>query len=120
MSNCFEKYDVGNNNHSIDILSSRALAQLYETLGFNNIDFEKTLSEDIKTKELLMNGDNIGLTFAESPLIRKSFMKIKPKTVDEIAIVYPLFVQQQKILETSKKLKNLIICLCLMMMLLIY
>ena len=80
------KYDVGNNNQfKIDILSSRALAQLYETLGFNNIDFEKHY-EDIKTKELLMNGDNIGLTFAESPLIRKSFMKIKPKTVDEIAI----------------------------------
>jgi DNA polymerase III, alpha subunit len=33
-----------------------------------------------------MSGNNIGLTFAESPLIRKSFMKIKPKTVDEIAI----------------------------------
>ena len=80
------KYDVGNNNQfKIDILSSRALAQLHQALGFNNIDFEKHY-EDPKTKEILMNGDNIGLTFAESPLIRKSFMKIKPKTVDEIAI----------------------------------
>jgi len=80
------KYDVGNNNQfKIDILSSRALAQLHQALGFKSIDFEKHY-EDIKTKELLMNGDNIGLTFAESPLIRKSFMKIKPKTVDEIAI----------------------------------
>ncbi len=80
------KYDVSNNNQfKIDILSSRALAQLYQTLNFENIDFEKHY-EDNKTKELLMSGNNIGLTFAESPLIRKSFMKIKPKTVDEIAI----------------------------------
>ena len=80
------KYDVGNNKQfKIDILSSRALAQLHQSLGFKNIDFEQHY-EDIKTKELLMKGDNIGLTFAESPLIRKSFMKIKPKTVDEIAI----------------------------------
>ena len=80
------KHDVSNNKQfKIDILSSRALAQLYQSLGFKNINFEKHY-EDNKTKELLMNGDNIGLTFAESPLIRKSFMKIKPKTVDEIAI----------------------------------
>ena len=80
------KHDVSSNNQfKIDILSSRALAQLYQSLGFKNINFEKHY-EDSKTKELLMNGDNIGLTFAESPLIRKSFMKIKPKTVDEIAI----------------------------------
>ena len=80
------KYDVGNNNQfKIDILSSRALAQLHQALGFKYIDFEKHY-EDQKTKEVLMNGDNIGLTFAESPLIRKSFMKIKPKTVDQIAI----------------------------------
>ena len=80
------KHDVSSNNQfKIDILSSRALAQLYQSLGFKNINFEKHY-EDSKTKELLMNGDNIGLTFAESPLIRKSFMKIKPKSVDEIAI----------------------------------
>ena len=80
------KHDVSNNNQfKIDILSSRALAQLYQTLDFESIDFEKHY-EDTKTKELLMSGNNIGLTFAESPLIRKSFMKIKPKTVDEIAI----------------------------------
>lgn len=80
------KHDISDNNQfKIDILSSRALAQLYQSIGFKNINFEKHC-EDIKTKQLLMNGDNIGLTFAESPLIRKSFMKIKPKTVDEIAI----------------------------------
>lgn len=80
------KHDVSaNNQFKIDILSSRALAQLFQTLNYRTIDFEKHY-EDTKTKELLMSGNNIGLTFAESPLIRKSFMKIKPKTVDEIAI----------------------------------
>ncbi len=80
------KHDVSaNNQFKIDILSSRALAQLHQTLNYITIDFEKHY-EDTKTKELLMIGNNIGLTFAESPLIRKSFMKIKPKTIDEIAI----------------------------------
>lgn len=80
------KVDVSKNKQfKIDILSSRALAQLHEALGYKNLDFEENYEDEV-TKKLLSSGDNIGLTFAESPLIRKSFMKIKPKTVDEIAI----------------------------------
>lgn len=80
------KVDVSKKNQfKIDILSSRALAQLHEALDYKHLDFEKHY-EDEATKRLLSMGDNIGLTFAESPLIRKSFMKIRPKSVDEIAI----------------------------------
>jgi len=80
------KMDISKNKQfKIDILASRALSQLYETLNTFQIDFEKHY-EDPKTKQLLSSGNNIGLTFAESPLIRKAFMKIAPKTVEEIAI----------------------------------
>ena len=80
------KIDISKNKQfKIDILSSRALSQLYETLNTLSINFEENY-EDEKTKLLLSSGNNIGLTFAESPLIRKTFMKIRPKTVEEIAI----------------------------------
>lgn len=69
----------------IDILSSRGLAQLFEGVNYHSIDFENIINDNNVFK-LLSNGDNIGLTFAESPLIRKAFMKIKPKSVYDIAI----------------------------------
>ena len=106
------KYDVGENKQfKIDILSSRALAQLHQTLGFKYIDFEKHY-EDTETKHLLMKGDNIGLTFAESPLIRKSFMKIKPKTVDEIAICLSIIrpaAKDSRNFEEVEDLKNMFV-----------
>jgi hypothetical protein len=44
------KHDVSaNNQFKIDILSSRALAQLYQTLNYTTIDFEKHY-EDTKQK----------------------------------------------------------------------
>jgi hypothetical protein len=80
------KIDISKNKQfKIDILASRALSQLYETLNTLSINFEDHY-EDEKTKLLLSSGNNIGLTFAESPLIRKAFIKISPKTVEEIAI----------------------------------
>ena len=35
---------------------------------------------------MLQNGDNLGVTLAESPLMRKAFMKIKPESIKDIAI----------------------------------
>jgi DNA polymerase III alpha subunit len=71
-------------NFKIDILSSRCLTQLYEACNFTDIDFEKCINDN-KTANLFTKGDNIGITLAESPLIRKSLMKIQPKSVDDIA-----------------------------------
>ena len=36
--------------------------------------------------EMLASGDNIGITLGESPLMRKAFMTIKPKTISDIAV----------------------------------
>ena len=69
----------------IDILSSRGLAQLYECNNYSLINFERFL-DDNKTKLMLENGFNIGLTLAESPLMRKAMLKVKPKNVHDIAI----------------------------------
>ena len=38
----------------------------------------------------MCGGDNIGITLAESPLIRKCFIKIKPKCINDVAICLSL------------------------------
>ena len=73
----------------IDILSSRALAQINYIYNAQEINFE-TIEHCDKTYELLCSGDNIGLILAESPLIRKAFLKIQPKTVEDIALCLAL------------------------------
>ena len=80
------KYDVANEkNFKIDILSSRALSQCYESNNLKPIDFENFIF-DSKTCYMLQKGDNIGITLAESPLMRKALLCIKPKTIQQIAI----------------------------------
>ena len=69
----------------IDILSSRGISQLIYICGKKNIDFNDC-PYDEKTYNLLQTGDNIGITLAESPLMRKALLKIKPKTIDDIAL----------------------------------
>ena len=80
------KYEISNFEiFKIDILSSRGLAQLYEALDFPPvIDFEK-FYHDENVFNLLSNGNNIGITFAESPLIKKAFLKYKPNSILDIA-----------------------------------
>ena len=80
------KVDVSNNkNFKIDILSSRALSQLYYCNSFQNIDFNMNIG-DQKTIDLLARGDNIGITLAETPLMRKALLLVKPKSVKDLAI----------------------------------
>ena len=80
------KHDVSDNkSFKIDILSSRGLSQLYYCHRFNTIDFNINIG-DKKTIELLCNGDNIGITLAETPLMRKALMLIKPKNINDLAV----------------------------------
>ena len=81
----YDKNDVAKTkNFKIDILSSRGISQLIGICGkeidFNNCPFD----ED--TYNMLKNGNNIGVTLAESPLMRKAMMKIKPKSVHDLAV----------------------------------
>lgn len=72
-------------NFKIDILSSRGLSQLYEINKFELIPFEE-FSYDKKTFDMLHNGDNLGITLAESPLMRIAFIKFKPNSLHDIAV----------------------------------
>ena len=74
-----------NKNFKIDILSSRALSQLYYCRNFETIDFYSNIG-DQKTIDLLSSGDNIGITLAETPLMRKALLLIKPKSIIDVAI----------------------------------
>ena len=79
------KADIGNDKRfKVDILSSRGLSQLHDSMGFRPIDFDANV-EDTKTRELLCAGDNVGITLAESPLMRKAFLKFQPKSVEDVA-----------------------------------
>jgi hypothetical protein len=82
------KQDVAKDaNFKIDVLSSRALAQLQDArkyAGLPPVDFE-AFPTDAPTAALFRRGDNIGITLAESPLIRKAFMKLRPSTIDGVA-----------------------------------
>lgn len=83
---CLNKKDISNEKiFKIDILSSRGLAQLYECNNYHRINFEEEF-KDKKTSKLLSDGHNIGITLGESTLIRKYFMKIKPKNIKDVAI----------------------------------
>jgi hypothetical protein len=72
-------------NFKIDILSSRGLSQLYEINKFKLINFEEFVY-DKKTFDMLHSGDNIGITLAESPLMRIAFIKFKPTTLHDLAV----------------------------------
>ena len=80
----YDKNDVSKEkNFKIDILSSRGISQLIDICG-RDIDF-KDCPYDKKTYDLLLSGNNIGITLAESPLMRKALLKIKPQNVSDIA-----------------------------------
>jgi hypothetical protein len=81
----FDKRDVSKtSNFKIDILSSRGISQLMQISG-ENIDFNEC-PYDEETYNMLGSGDNIGVTLAESPLMRKALIKIKPKSIHDLAI----------------------------------
>ena len=69
------KVDISKNKQfKVDILSSKALTQLYACYNYKDFSIDNIVF-DKKTYDLLSNGDNIGITLAESPLIRKAFIK---------------------------------------------
>ena len=83
---CLNKKDISSEKiFKIDILSSRGLAQLSDCTNNTYINFEEEFN-DKKTSILLSSGNNIGITLGESILIRKYFMKIKPKNIHDVAL----------------------------------
>ena len=71
----------------IGILSNRALAQLND---LSNQPLNDYPEEDQATSDLLSRGDNMGITIAESPAMRKIFTSMKPKTRSDVAFALAL------------------------------
>lgn len=73
----------------IDILSNRGLAQLIETQREPKglLDYPE---RDGPTERLLAKGENLGLTFGESRGMRKLFLGMKPRHMDDLAILLAL------------------------------
>jgi DNA polymerase III alpha subunit len=84
----YNKDDIADEGlFKIDILSNRGLSQLFET---NEMDIEDYPETDINITKLFERGRNIGLTFAESPAMRKVLCQIKPKNYMDIAFALAL------------------------------
>lgn len=66
----------------VDILSNRGLTQLF---GISDQAIEDYPDNDPKIEELLCKGKNIGLTFGESPLVKKLCCFVKPKNIKDLA-----------------------------------
>lgn len=88
----------------IDILSNRGLAQLFD---ISKIDIENYPQHDSNVLSLLSKGKNIGITFAESPAMRKIFIALKPKSIDDIAKALALVRPMAKDLK-NEYLKGLV------------
>jgi len=71
----------------IDILSNRGLAQLFD---ISETPIEKYPKEDNEITNLFKKGRNIGLTFAESPAMKKLLALVKPKNIMDIAFCLAL------------------------------
>lgn len=84
----FNKEDVASSGlFKIDILSNRGLAQLFD---ISDHPIEKYPKEDSLITKLFKKGNNIGLTFAESPAMRKLLALVKPKNMMDIAFCLAL------------------------------
>ncbi len=73
----------------IDILCNRGLAQLVEAQKEERalLDYPE---RDGPTERMLAKGENLGLTFGESRGMRKLFIGMKPRHMDDIAILLAL------------------------------
>ena len=100
----YDKRDVSKTkNFKIDILSSRGISQLIDIVG-NDIQFDQC-PYDKKTYELLQRGDNIGITLAESPLMRKALLTLKPNSIKDIAICLAIIRPAAK--DTRKQINEI-------------
>ena len=71
----------------IDILSNRGLTQLFD---ISKKSIEDYPAEDLATELLFHEAHNIGLTFAESPIMRKAIMILKPNCIKDLALCLAL------------------------------
>jgi DNA polymerase III alpha subunit len=84
----YNKEDVADSGlFKIDILSNRGLSQLFD---INNQPIESYPLEDSNITKIFTKGFNIGLTFAESPAMRKILASVKPKTPMDVAFCLAL------------------------------
>ena len=107
------KYDVSEQKtFKIDILSSRALSQLYYCRHFKEIDFNSHVGDEA-TIALLCSGNNVGITLAETPLMKKALILVQPKTIMDLAIclaiIRPAAKDAKKEFEMGKVKKHTMI-----------
>jgi DNA polymerase-3 subunit alpha len=72
----------------IDVLSNNGLSQC---ITINpDLEIDSFTFDDPKVYEALANGDNLGITYAESRGMNKIFTQLKPKNLEDIAVTLAL------------------------------
>jgi DNA polymerase III alpha subunit len=72
----------------IDLLSNRGLAQLAQIAPTRPLT--EYPDNDYKIEKLFQKGENIGITFGESRGMRKLFMEMRPKSMNDVAVALAL------------------------------
>lgn len=68
----------------IDILSNRGLSQIYELAPEQPLcDYPPN---DERVWELFARGDTLGITYAETPAMRKVYMALRPRNLSDLAL----------------------------------
>jgi DNA polymerase III alpha subunit len=79
----YNKDDIDNKSiFKVDILSNRGLTQLFD---ISKMEIENYPDNDEKVIKLLCSGKNIGLTFCESPGMKKVLVLNQPKNIYNLA-----------------------------------
>ena len=78
----------------IDVLSNNGLSQCIEINP--EVATDAFTFDDPDVFEALSSGNNLGITYAESRGMNKIFTLLKPKKLEDIAITWLLFGQQQQ------------------------
>lgn len=83
-----DKYDIKKYNLlKLDFLCNRALSQLHEC---SDRPIHEYPTHDSKTAQIFSSGNVVGVTSAESPLVKRTCIALQPKCVDDICLMMAL------------------------------
>lgn len=103
----YNKDDVDEKDFfKIDILSNRGLAHLLDIDKRDLNLYPEDNDESYKITKLFSKGKNIGITFAESPAMRKILSQVKPKNTLDVAFCLALVRPAAAVDEKSETLVN--------------
>jgi DNA polymerase III alpha subunit len=94
-----DKHDISRSKtFKIDILSSRSLAIIHACCPtFSNANFVNIDDNPLIFEKIFHCGNNMGLVLAESVLMKRAFLRYKPKNIEELAWCFAIVRPMAKV-----------------------